>query len=104
MSISKQKIAFLTTCLCAGSAFSAGFSMPHAPRAKACPIYMDLEKVDKTVVAKPGADKGQAGAVDRKANNGQVINTQTSATGGGGGAGKTTAPTLPAQKSAPNGQ
>ncbi len=102
MNIDKQKIALLISCMCAGSAFSAGFSMPHAGHVKTCPIYMDLEKTGKVVIAKPEADKGQTTDAERKAGKTLVLNTQAGAPGTTGGAAKTAPTSLPGQNSAPS--
>ena len=101
MYFDKQKLAFLVACLCAGSAFSAGFRVPHVAHNTSCPTA--VEKPGKALVAQTEVEQAQNAPTDRKAGKSLVLNTQAGAhgAGGGGGAGKTPDALVQGQKSAP---
>ncbi len=108
MYLAKQTLALVAACLCTGSAFSAGFSMPHTPSGKSCPTA--VEKNGNTTALQTDADPRKNVLDNKKAGNALQVNTQidmskaSHGTGGGGGAGKTQATVTPAQKPAANAQ
>ncbi len=108
MYFGKQKLAFIVACLCAGSAFSAGFPMPHAPSSKSCPTA--VEKNGNAAVLQTEADQHKNSLDGKKAGNALQANTtvdmstSSHGAGGGGGAGKTQATGAPTQKPAATAQ